>query len=104
MQALKNLLEKGFYYHYKRNPDIEFDHAYEVVGIARHTEDESLTVLYRPLYETNFIDPANFLIRPLEMFMGEVTVEGKTMKRFQKITDFKIISKLDKVKNQMYGV
>ncbi len=33
--------EKGFYYHYKRNPEIFNDHTYEVIGVGRNTEEKT---------------------------------------------------------------
>ncbi len=45
--------EKGFYYHYKHDPHgKKYNYMYEVVGIARNTEENTFTVLYRPLYES----------------------------------------------------
>jgi hypothetical protein len=36
------------------------------------------------------------------MFMEEVTKDGKTFARFQKITDPEIIKKLEEIRSQMY--
>ena len=38
-------IEIGKYRHYKGNE-------YEVVGVAKHSEDESELVVYRPMYES----------------------------------------------------
>lgn len=49
-----------------------------------------------------------FDIRPLEMFMEEVTKDlpaqagNKTFPRFKKITDEKIIIQLEKISGEMY--
>jgi hypothetical protein len=43
-----------------------------------------------------------FDIRPLEMFMEEITKDSKTFPRFQKITDQKIIAELERIKKEMY--
>ncbi|GAB3018804.1 DUF1653 domain-containing protein [Bowmanella dokdonensis] len=60
----------GRYRHYKGKD-------YQVVGVARHSEDESLLVVYRPLYGDGAL-----WVRPLEMFTGKVEVEGRLVDRF----------------------
>lgn len=96
--------EKGFYYHYKHDESIAWNnHAYEVTGIARHTEDKSFLVLYVPLYENDWFKPANHQARPLELWFNDVEWEGKTMPRFVRITDPAIVEKLEAVKKNMYS-
>jgi hypothetical protein len=102
--------EKGFYYHYKHDPAGPLNnYAYEVIGVGCHTEDDCRPedqnlVVYRPLYESSVYKAGKlFDIRPLEMFLEDVTKEGKTFPRFAKITDSKIIAELEKIKVQMYG-
>lgn len=63
-------LQIGKYRHYKGNE-------YEVIGVARHSEEESELVVYRPLYGER-----GLWVRPLEMFVESVTVEGVTKPRF----------------------
>lgn len=103
--------EKGFYYHYKHNLDgVVNNYAYELMGVGCHTEDdcrlqdEHLAV-YRPLYSTASVYKFGqlFDIRPLSMWTGMVTVGGKIIPRFKKITDQKVISELKKIRDQMYG-
>lgn len=61
----------GRYRHYKGND-------YEVIDVARHSEDESLLVVYRPLY-----GEGSLWVRPLEMFVENVTLEdGSQLPRF----------------------
>jgi hypothetical protein len=92
-------IKKGFYYHYKHDPEKGInDHAYEVIGIGMHTEDRSLTVIYRPLYKNTFLPPADFCARPYEMFIENVEKNGKTVPRFQKITDREIIAQIEIIK------
>lgn len=91
------MVEKGFYYHYKHNPEIINDHAYEVLGVAWNTEDNNFSVIYKPLYKNTFLKDADFCSRPLEMFLENVTVDGKTFPRFQKITDINILEKIKKL-------
>ena len=95
--------EKGYYYHYKHDTKGVFNnYSYEVIGIGRNTEEETFTVLYRPLYENDWLKPADYQSRPLEMFLETITKNGKTMPRFWKITDEKIIAKLEEIKKKMY--
>lgn len=55
---------------------------YQFIGIARHSEDESEYVVYRPLY-----NDSGLWIRPKEMFFGEVEVNGELRPRFEEITE-----------------
>lgn len=63
-------LSPGLYRHYK-------GHDYQVIDIATHSEDESLYVVYRPLYGER-----KLWIRPLAMFVESVEVNGETVPRF----------------------
>ncbi len=55
---------------------------YEFIGLARHSEDESEYVVYRPLY-----NDSGLWVRPKKMFFEEVTVNGKKVPRFQEMPD-----------------
>lgn len=68
-------LKAGIYRHYK-GPE------YQVYEVARHSETEQLLVVYRPLY-----GEAKLWVRPLEMFVENVTFEGKTLPRFEWVRD-----------------
>ncbi|HVN26170.1 MAG TPA: DUF1653 domain-containing protein [Candidatus Paceibacterota bacterium] len=99
----------GFYYHYKHDPDGPINnYAYEVVGVGCHTEDDcrpedANLVVYRPLYESSVYKAGKlFDLRPLEMFMEDVTKDGKTFPRFRKITDASVIERLSAIQRQMY--
>ncbi len=107
--------ERGFYYHYKHNPEDIYDHAYEIVNVSRHTETEEYLVVYRPFYKSDFLEHADASARPIGMFMDMVTKlarpddlsgrsggEGATFPRFQKITDPEIIKKLEQKRDEMY--
>ncbi len=110
----KKVPELGFYYHYKHDPSGAVNnYAYEVVGVGFHTEDdcrpgEEHFVVYRPLYDASVFKAAKdfgipcFDNRPLEMWMGDVTKDGKTFPRFQKITDPQVVAELEKVREGMY--
>ena len=60
-------------------------------------------VIYRPLYEAKvYTAGKHWDARPLAMFMENVVNDGKEMLRFTKITDPKIISELEKIRDRMY--
>ncbi|MDN4503216.1 DUF1653 domain-containing protein [Alteromonadaceae bacterium BrNp21-10] len=63
-------LKPGRYRHYKGND-------YQVIGIAKHSEDESELVVYRPLYGAG-----DLWVRPLTMFVEMVDVDGEPIERF----------------------
>jgi hypothetical protein len=60
----------GRYRHYKGND-------YEVLGIARHSETEEEMIVYRKLY-----GDGSLWVRPLAMFVENVTVDGHLLPRF----------------------
>jgi len=64
-------IRPGRYRHYKGN-------IYEVVGIARHSETEEEMVVYRKLYGDH-----SLWVRPLGMFVEDVSVDGQSMPRFE---------------------
>jgi len=77
----------GFFYHQKHDPEKGIDHhAYEVIGIGFHTEDETEMVVYRPLYRSDH----QFFVRPLSMW-NEMK-DG--IPRFIEIVDEKLIQRL----------
>lgn len=65
------MIKPGKYKHYKGND-------YEVIGVAQHSEDESHLVVYRPLYGDR-----GLWVRPYDMFVESVDVDGKTVSRFK---------------------
>ena len=68
-------MEKGKYKHYKGN-------FYEVIDIAKHSETLEEMVVYRELYGNN-----EFWVRPKEMFLEKVSINGKEVQRFEKVND-----------------
>ena len=64
------MIPNGRYRHYKGND-------YEVIGSARHSETEEEMVVYRKLY-----GDGSLWVRPLAMFLDDVTVDGKQIPRF----------------------
>jgi len=63
-------LQKGIYRHYKGNE-------YEVIALAKHSETEEQMVVYRALYGEYGI-----WVRPYEMFVEEVELDGVKVARF----------------------
>lgn len=64
-------LKLGRYVHYKGNP-------YEVLGVSRHSETMEPLVVYRALY-----GEYGLWVRPLAMFVEEITVNGQRQPRFR---------------------
>jgi len=101
--------EKGFYYHYKHDPNGPFNtYAYEVVGVGHHTEEDlpaeqKTMVIYRPLYESFvYKNGKMFDVRPLPMFMESVEKDGGRIPRFEKIEDPALLAKLEQIRDEMY--
>ena len=67
------MIKPGKYRHYKGKH-------YEVIGSAHHSETLEELVVYKALYQT---EGENYWVRPLKMFLEEVEVDGKKMKRFE---------------------
>jgi hypothetical protein len=66
---------KGTYRHYKGKQ-------YEVLDVVHHSETLEKMVLYKSLYDNEI---GNLWVRPYEMFFEEIEVDGKKVKRFEKI-------------------
>ena len=62
----------GYYRHYKNKP-------YRVHGVVRHSETLEEMVHYEALYPN---DLGSMWVRPLEMFLGQVEIDGKLVDRF----------------------
>jgi hypothetical protein len=68
-------LQEGIYKHYKGN-------LYEVLTTAQHSETEEWMVVYKALYGEE-----GMWVRPYEMFVEKVEVDGKFISRFEFIGD-----------------
>lgn len=68
--VVKPHLQPGRYRHYKGKD-------YAVLELARHSETEEWLVVYRTLY-----GDFSWWVRPYEMFMGTVVVDGRELPRF----------------------
>lgn len=69
-EEAKETIRPGRYRHFKGRE-------YEVLGIARHSEDESPMVVYRPLY-----NDSGLWVRPADMWNETVVRDGRTYTRF----------------------
>ena len=66
-------IEPGRYEHYKGKP-------YEVLGVALHSETLEPLVVYKPLYDS----VSEYWVRPYDMFLETVEVDGLVVPRFKK--------------------
>ncbi|MDX1608036.1 MAG: DUF1653 domain-containing protein [Candidatus Spechtbacterales bacterium] len=70
-------MKLGKYKHYKGKE-------YEVLCVAKHSETLEDLVVYKVLYNN---EVSKFWVRPLEMFLGDVEVEGKKVPRFEYLNE-----------------
>lgn len=73
----------GVYEHYKSKPSDR--RYYQVLGFARHTETEEILAVYIPLYVIPEHKGLRMQVRPLDMFMEDVVIEGEKLPRFRYI-------------------
>lgn len=65
----------GIYRHYKGCE-------YKAIMVAKHSETEEEMVVYQALY-----GEFGYWVRPLQMFMGTVQVDGQAVPRFEFMKD-----------------
>lgn len=70
-------IEPGIYRHGKTG------NLYEVLGLAHHTESSEEFVAYRPV-NTNHNE---LFVRPYDMFVDMVEINGLVVSRFEKVTE-----------------
>ncbi len=75
---MKTLIKPGIYRHYK-------GYDYQVIGSARHSENEEALVLYHPLYGNE--SDREYWVRPLAMFTETVSLDGREVPRFAPVSD-----------------
>jgi hypothetical protein len=68
-------IKPGRYRHYKGKE-------YRVFNVATHSETMEKLVVYQTLY-----DKFDWWVRPLVMFTENVTIDGKTMPRFEWVSE-----------------
>lgn len=71
----------GKYEHYK-GP------FYEVLGVVRHSETLEEMVLYKQLDDGHGFLKNTIWVRPKEMFLEKVEINGKKVPRFKYVSDF----------------
>ena len=74
-EVAKETIRPGRYRHFKGRE-------YEVLCIARHSEDESPMVVYRPLY-----NDSGLWVRPADMWNETVVRDGRTYTRFVRVEE-----------------
>lgn len=70
-------IKLGKYRHYKGKE-------YRVLGVAKHSEDLEELVVYEALYDN---EESKLWVRPKSMFLEDVDIDGKEVKRFEYIGD-----------------
>lgn len=70
---MSDSIQLGRYRHFKGNE-------YEVIGLAKHSETLEDMIVYRALY-----GDYGLWVRPAAMWQEEISREGKTFKRFERI-------------------
>ena len=71
------MFKPGIYEHYKGKK-------YLVLALAKHSETLEDLVVYIPLYENQ---ESKIWVRPLDMFMENVEIEGKKTPRFKFLSE-----------------
>ena len=71
-------IRTGRYRHFKGKE-------YEVLGVARDSENLGEFVVYKALYDSEEFGEGVLWVRPLDMFLEKVVVDGKETPRFQYI-------------------
>jgi hypothetical protein len=59
---------------------------YKILGVGRHSESLGLCVIYQGLYDCPTFGANPVWIRPLEMFLETVVINGKEQPRFRLLT------------------
>ena len=74
---MEEIIIGGIYKHYKSKTN-----TYKIIGIAKNSLDLSDMVVYEAQYENTL---AKLWARPVADFLGEVLIDGKKVKRFEKV-------------------
>lgn len=76
-------IKPGIYHHYKSKEKL-----YKVIGVAKHSETMEDMVVYQALYNIpEFGGEGVMFVRPLEMFLENVVVDGKEIPRFTFVSE-----------------
>jgi hypothetical protein len=71
-------IREGIYEHYKGN-------LYRTIGTVRHSETREELVLYRALYNSPEFGRNALWVRPQQMFLENVVIDGVSVPRFKYI-------------------
>lgn len=71
------VIPNGLYRHYKGK-------MYRLFGVVRHSETLEELVHYEALEPS---DLGQFWVRPKEMFLGDIVIDGKSQPRFEYVND-----------------
>lgn len=109
METVHKHIKKGFYYHYKHDPNGEWNKGlYEILNVGHHTEidglDESAMVAYRPLHPDAPVYKAgkHWDFKPFDVFMEKTVKDGQTVDRYTLITDAELIEKCKNIAEELY--
>lgn len=76
MQTLIDQIKPGEIWRHYKNKD------YHILAVSCHSEDLSWYVVYETLYDNPV---SKIWHRPLEMFLGNVEIDGKIIPRFTRV-------------------
>jgi hypothetical protein len=79
-QATAKVPKGALFEHYKGK-------RYRVLEVARHSETLKMCVVYQALYDSPQFGDRAVWVRPLEMFLETVVIEGKEIPRFRLISE-----------------
>ena len=72
-------------------PGAMFEHykgkRYKVLGVARHSETLQLYVTYQALYDSSEFGNQATWVRPIEMFLENVIIDGEEKPRFKLLAE-----------------
>ena len=78
----KEEIKKGIYQHYKSGK------FYEVIGVARNSENPNQEfVVYKALYSDPKFGERTLWVRPKEMFLEKIILDGNEVSRFVFVGD-----------------
>lgn len=70
------ILKKGIYKHYKGDE-------YQVINVACHSETHEWYVIYQACYNAEARGLPKIWVRPYQMFVEKIIVDGKLVSRFE---------------------
>lgn len=74
------MLSPGIYRHYSGKE-------YDLIGVGHDSETLAKVVIYQARYDTEDFGPKPIWVRPYDMFIEEVEIDGKMVPRFEWIRE-----------------